>query len=93
MPGFVEGVDTCAHFAQPNSLEFESGVEWRCLLLRQADAKRNMCNEHASQLAAIMQEFRQVGSLSSESQPSCLWTQCYISCGLGILDLSLSTSF
>ncbi len=60
MPGFVEGVATCCHFAQPNSLEFQCGIEWRTLMLRHSQAKRTLNAEHAAQLATVMHTFCQV---------------------------------
>lgn len=65
MPGFVGGVETCAHFSQPSSLEFERGLEWRCLLLQHAAVKRRICTEHANQIASIMHEYCKVSNLQS----------------------------
>ncbi|KAK9867912.1 hypothetical protein WJX84_010347 [Apatococcus fuscideae] len=69
MPGFVGGVETCAHFSQPSSLEFEHSLEWRCLLLQHAAVKRRICSEHATQLAALMHEYSTSAAAAAQEPP------------------------
>ena len=71
MPGFLEGVETCSHFAQPSSLEFQCGIEWRTLMLRHTQAKRSLNAEHATQLATVMQIFSQVKLTCTDWQAAC----------------------
>lgn len=53
-------VYVCSHFAQPNSIEYEPALKWRCLERVVGHAKEQLRLQHAAHLADLMQAYIKV---------------------------------
>jgi hypothetical protein len=74
--GNVAGLKITAHFAQPNSIEWEPALEWRRLTWAYDKTKADRRKEHVNQLASLMRQYVEVCPASTIQWRSGLRSIC-----------------